>query len=394
VKPLAVTSFGIASSLGRGSAATMTAMREGRSGLRPNDLESVELETWIGRVPELESMSITGPSLYDCRNNRLALLGLQQDGFEDAVATARERYGAERIAVLIGTSTSGIQQTERAFRQRHPATGALPAWFHYRETHNVFSVCDFVQQWLGLRGPAAAISTACSSSAKAFASAHRLIEGGFVDAAVVGGVDSICLTTLYGFNSLELLSREPCRPCDASRNGISIGEAAGFALLERPQREADRLALHGYGESSDSYHMSSPHPDGEGAVVAMRAALTRAQLEPRDIDYVNMHGTGTPSNDRAEDAALHRVFGDTVPCSSTKGLTGHTLGAAGIVEAILSLLCLQHGFIPGTLNVRELDPSLRSRIALASEERTLRYVLSNSFGFGGSNCSLVFGQLV
>lgn len=390
--PLAITSFALASPLGRGSAAALTAMREGRSGLRPNDLEDVGLETWIGRVPDLESMPITGTlSRYDCRNNRLALLGLRQDGFEDAVAAARERHGAERIAVVIGTTTSGIHQTELAFRQRDAATGALPAWFHYRETHNVFSVGDFVQQWLGLRGPAAAISTACSSSAKAFASAQRLIEGGFVDAAVVGGVDSLCLTTLHGFNSLELLSREPCRPCDASRNGISIGEAAGFALLERPGGAADRLALHGYGESSDSYHMSSPHPEGEGAVVAMRAALARARLEPRDIDYVNMHGTGTPANDRAEDAALHQVFGDTVPCSSTKGWTGHTLGAAGIVEAIFSLLCLQHGFIPGTLNVRQLDPSLRSRIALASEERSLRYVLSNSFGFGGSNCSLVLG---
>jgi 3-oxoacyl-[acyl-carrier-protein] synthase I len=284
-----------------------------------------------------------------------------------------------------------VHETELAYRKRDGATGALPPGFRYRYSQNVFSVADFVRRFLGLEGPAAAISTACSSSAKVFASAHRLIETGFADAAVVGGVDSLCLTTLYGFGSLELLSREPCRPCDAARDGISIGEAAGFALLERAGERPGEIALLGYGESSDGYHMSTPHPEGAGVHLAMTDALARAGVAAAEVDYINMHGTGTPANDRAEDVALHRIFGDSIPCSSTKGWTGHTLGAAGITEAIISALCLEHSWVPGSLNTRTLDPSLKSRIVLHGEPRPLRRVLSNSFGFGGNNCSLVLG---
>lgn len=362
--------------------------------MRHNDFESARLDTWIGRIDGLEDAPVPERlAAFDCRNNRLAQLGLRQDDFEQAVGRARDQYGAHRIAVLVGTSTSGIHETELAYRERDPGSGSLPSWFRYRETHNVFSVADYVQRHLDLHGPAIAISTACSSSAKVFASAHRLIECGFADAAVVGGVDSLCLTTLYGFGSLELLSREPCRPCDAARDGISIGEAAGFALLERPEHGVGEVALLGYGESSDAHHMSSPHPEGEGAYIAMREALERAGLAPRDVDYVNMHGTGTPANDRSEDLALHRLFGSSVGCSSTKGWTGHTLGAAGITEAVISALCLQHGYVPGSLGVRDIDPALKSRIVVSPEMRELRYVLSNSFGFGGSNCSLLFGKL-
>ena len=394
MRPLLISHLAAANPLGLGCAATLAALRERRGGLRHNDFESVELETWIGRIEGLEDAPVPERlSAFDCRNNRLAQLGLRQDGFEQAVGRARDQYGAHRIAVLIGTSTSGIHETELAYRERDPGSGSLPSWFRYRETHNVFSVADYVQRHLDLHGPAIAISTACSSSAKVFASAHRLIESGFADAAVVGGVDSLCLTTLYGFGSLELLSREPCRPCDTTRDGISIGEAAGFALLERPEDGAGEVALLGYGESSDSHHMSSPHPEGEGAFIAMREALDRAGLAPRDVDYVNMHGTGTPANDRSEDHALHRLFGSSVGCSSTKGWTGHTLGAAGITEAVISALCLQHGYVPGSLGVRDVDPALKSRIVVSPETRALRYVLSNSFGFGGSNCSLLFGKL-
>lgn len=393
MKPLVITHFATANPLGAGCDATLAALRARRGGLRRNDFESVELDTWIGRVEGLEDEPVAGNLAdFDCRNNRLARLGLRQDGFEAAVARARDRHGAHRIAVLIGTSTSGVHETELAYRRRDPESGALPPSFRYRQTHNVFSVADFVQRHLDLHGPAAAISTACSSSAKAFASAHRLIEAGYADAAVVGGVDSLCLTTLYGFGALALLSREPCRPCDAGRDGISIGEAAGFALLERAENAEGEVALLGYGESSDSYHMSSPHPDGEGAYIAMRGALARAELDPGDVDYVNLHGTGTPANDRSEDQALYRVFGDAVACSSTKGWTGHTLGAAGVTEAIISALCLRHDFIPGSLNVSNVDPALKSRIAVSAETRPLRNVLSNSFGFGGSNCSLLFGK--
>jgi 3-oxoacyl-[acyl-carrier-protein] synthase-1 len=392
LKPLVLSRCAAATPLGLGCEETLAALRENRSGLRPNDFETARLDTWIGRVDGLEAQPLTGPlAEFDCRNNRLARLGLRQDGFEDAVAQARSRYGPQRIAVLIGTSTSGIHETELAYRRRDPASGALPGGYSYRHSQNVYSVAGFVRRYLRLSGPAAAISTACSSSAKVFASAHRLLETGFADAAVVGGVDSLCLTTLYGFGSLELLSLEPCRPFDAERDGISIGEAAGFVLLERPERATGAVSLLGYGESSDGYHMSAPHPEGAGVHQAMGDALARAGLAPQEIDYVNLHGTATPANDRAEDAAIHRIFGDATPCSSTKGWTGHTLGAAGITEAIISALCLEHGFVPGCLNTRKLDPSFRSNVLLCAEERPVRHVLSNSFGFGGNNCSLVFG---
>lgn len=392
--PLAITSFSTVNPLGRGWEPTREALRSRRGGLRRNDLEFAPLDTFIGRVDGLEQEAVSGElAEFDCRNHRLALLGLRQDGFEDAVNRARSRYGPHRIAVLIGTSTSGIRETELAFCRRDPVTQALPPSFRYRQTHNVFSIADFVRCQLRLHGPAAAISTACSSSAKVFVSAHRMIEAGFADAAVVGGVDSLCLTTLYGFGSLELLSHGPCRPCDVERDGISIGEAAGFALLERAGEGKGAIGLVGYGESSDAYHMSSPHPDGEGAYRAMRDALARARIAAHDVGYVNMHGTGTPANDRSEDRALFRTFGRSTACSSTKGWTGHTLGAAGIVEAIISALCLREGYVPGSLNVREIDPELRSRIAVEPETRELRYVLSNSFGFGGNNCCLIFGKL-
>jgi 3-oxoacyl-[acyl-carrier-protein] synthase I len=390
-----ITCFATANPLGLGCDATLQALHERRGGLRRNDLESApKLDTWIGRVGGVEDEEITERLAdFDCRNNRLAQLGLRQDGFERAVARARRRYGAHRIAVLVGTSTAGIRECERAYCERDAVSRALPGWFDERRTLNLYSVSDFVQRYLELHGAAFTISTACSSSAKAFTSAQRLITAGFADAAVVGGVDSLCLTTLYGFASLELLSREPCRPCDAHRDGISIGEAAGFALLEPAEGVEGGITLAGYGESSDAYHMSSPHPAGEGARQAMQDALDQAEITAADVDYVNMHGTGTHANDRIEDEALYRVFGRSVPCSSTKGWTGHTLGAAGILEAIIAAQCLEHGYMPGSLNVREVDPAFKSRIALEPEERDLRYVLSNSFGFGGNNCSLLFGRL-
>jgi 3-oxoacyl-[acyl-carrier-protein] synthase-1 len=386
MKPLAVAAFTATSALGRGNAPMLEALRRGTSGLRPNDFDRAELRAWIGRVPGLEDAPVAGSlAEFDCRNNRLAQLGLAQDGFRDCVSAAKAKYGAKRIAVLLGTSTSGILQTELAYRARDSG-GALPQGFDYRHGQNLFSVTDFVRRALGLEGPAMTISTACSSSAKVFASAWRTIEAGVADAAVVGGVDSLCLTTLHGFASLQLVADEPCRPFDAARKGMSIGEAAGFALLERE----GPIALAGYGESSDAHHMSTPHPEGEGALSAMRQALERAGLEPSAIDYVNAHGTATPANDRAEDRALVRLFGDRVPVSSTKGWTGHTLGAAGIVEAIVCFLALEHGFIPRTLNTSVVETGLESQIALQNRDARVRAALTNSFGFGGSNCSLVF----
>ncbi len=388
--------FTAASCLGHGLEATLTALRAQKGGLAPCAFETVtDLATHIGEVAGLDQAPLPASlAEYECRNNRLALLGLRQDGFNAAVDAAAARYGRRRVGVLLGTSTSGILQTEQAYRRRDPATGALPDDFIYRTTHNTYSVADFVRSAFNLEGPAVVVSTACSSSAKVFASAARMISAGLIDAAIVGGVDSLCLTTLYGFNSLELLAAEPCRPYDKDRSGLSIGEAAAFILLQRPadSLDADAVLLLGAGESSDAHHMSSPHPEGLGARMAMTAALKAAGLQPADIDYINLHGTATPSNDAAEGQAVATLFGNQVPCSSTKGATGHTLGAAGGLEAVISALALQQGFLPGGINTRCVDPDIPIQYLTANREGAPRRVLSNSFGFGGTNCSLILGR--
>ena len=394
IQALQLTAYTLTSALGRGRQAHLAALRESRSGLRACDFETAELPAWIGRVDGVEDQEINGElAAFDCRNNRLAEIALHQDGFLDTALEARERLGADRIGVFLGTSTSGIHETELAYRERDTETGALPDWFEYAHTHNVYSCGRYLRQRLNLQGPAMVISTACSSSARAFATAYRYIQAGWVDAAIVGGVDSLCLTTLYGFSSLQLVSPNPCRPADTARDGISIGEAAGFALLERAEPGSDRVCLLGYGESSDAYHMSSPDPEGSGAALAMRQALTTAGLSPEQIDYVNLHGTATPANDISEDKALCQVFGPGQAASSTKGWTGHALGAAGIVEAALSALCIEEGFRPRSLNTEHVDPALNSRILTENEQTAVNFVLSNSFGFGGNNCTLALGRL-
>jgi 3-oxoacyl-[acyl-carrier-protein] synthase I len=386
MKPLRITDYTVTSALGTGKAAHLAALRAQRSGLRQAPFETCELPTWTGQVAGLDTPLTGDWAGWDCRNNRLAELGLLQDGFIDAVERQRQRFGAQRVGVFLGTSTSGIHQTELAYRG---AGASLPDWFDYRHTQNLFSCADYVRQRLRLDGVSHVTSSACASSAKAFASAWRALHCGLCDAAVVGGIDSLCLTTLYGFNALQLLSSDICRPADRLRNGISIGEAAGFAIVGF--EDAPGLALLGYGESSDAHHMSTPDPEGRGALAAMSAALRRSGLEPRDIGYVNLHGTGTRANDLAEDRAVAALFGKATPCSSTKGWTGHTLGAAGIVEAAISWLAMEHGLLPRSLNTRERDPALSCAILMEHRETRLACALSNSFGFGGSNCSLVFG---
>ena len=394
MQPLLLSASTLTSCLGTGAAATLEAMRSQRSGLTRCRFETTELDAWIGEVAGLDDEPIGGDLAdFDCRNNRLAARTLAADDFESAVAAAAARHGADRIGVFVGTSTSGILQTELAYRRRGK-DGALPADFHYAGTHNSFSVADYTRRRLGLGGPSVAVSAACASSAKVFGNAARMIAAGLIDAAVVGGVDSLCLTTLYGFNSLELISQQACRPFDTHRDGISIGEAGGFALLEPIGSSVDPAAVlvAGIGESSDAYHMSSPHPEGAGARAAMVAALNAAGIAAADVDYINLHGTGTPSNDAAEDHAVHAIFGDTVPVSSTKGATGHALGAAGIVEALVVALAIRHHLAPAGLNTRELDPVLKSRYLLGNLNTRIDIGLSNSFGFGGANCALVLGR--
>ncbi len=392
MQAVSLTAYTATSCLGQGLAEHTRALRASRSGLTPCRFETVDLPTWIGEVPGVDAVALPAAlSAFDCRNHRLAWMGLQQDGFAERVREAVARHGADRVGVFVGTSTSGILQTELAYRERDPATGALPSWFHYDTTHNTGSVSAFVRAAFGLQGMAMALSSACSSSAKVFAAAARQLAAGTIDAAVVGGVDSLCLTTLYGFASLQLTSAEPCRPSDARRDGISIGEAAAFALLERDGAPA-AVRLLGVGESSDAHHMSAPHPQGLGARRAMEAALRSAGLRADQIGYINLHGTATPANDAAEGLAVAALFGRGAPCSSIKGATGHTLGAAGALEAVACAIALREGWIPGSPGTRELDPALDLDYRLdGAPAPGLRYALSNSFGFGGSNCSLVFG---
>lgn len=394
MRPLVLSHFTAVTSLGRGLAATLAALRNGRSGLIPCRFAGASLSTYVGEVAGLDDFVVSGEYGFDCRNNRLAAMALAQDGFAEAVAAARETYGPARIGVFLGTSTSGILETELAYQRRDPTTRALPPNFDYARTHNTFSLAAFVRDRLDLTGAAVVVSSACATTAKVFGTAARMIAAGVCDAAVVGGADTLCGTTLYGFRSLGLVSEEPCRPFDASRSGISIGEGAGFALLERPERcrTDSGIMLLGVGESSDAYHMSSPHPEGIGARLAMEQALSAANLRPRDIDYLNLHGTATAVGDASEDRAIASLFGSATPCNSTKGFTGHTLGAAGIVEAVISALSIRFGFIPGSPHTQTVDPDFRSFYMVDHRLSQVEHVMSNSFGFGGTNCSIILGR--
>ena len=396
ISPLIITASSMINALGRGKAATLSALQNMQSGLKAS--QNLDFSTWLGQVENVDDYPLEDNlTKFKCRNNQLAKLTLDTDNFREAVDKAKQKYGADRIGVFLGSSTSGSDETEKAYRQRDE-NGDLPANYDFMHTHNFTSLLDYTQQSLGLSGVGQVISTACSSSAKIFATAHRHIESGFCDAAIVGGVDTITQVSLYGFHSLQLTSAEPCRPCDENRNGISIGEAAGFALLEKTPHEVnsesnEAVALKGYGESSDAYHMSSPHPEGRGAASAMQQALESASLFATDIGYVNLHGTATPANDAAEDKAITTVFGNQTPCSSTKGWTGHTLGAAGITEALICMLVLENQLLPANLNILKADPALNINILLdnTKPEHIIENVISNSFGFGGSNCSLILG---
>jgi 3-oxoacyl-[acyl-carrier-protein] synthase I len=388
--PLRIPAWTLCSSIGDGCAATLEALRSRRTGLRPNDFGTAPLPTWAGRVPDLEHQPLpTRFAAWDCRNNRLAWRGLRSDGFLEAVYAARERFGADRIAVVLGTSTSSIGASEDAYCRLEP-DGTYPADLRRPIIHTPHSLGDFVQHALELTGLAVTVATACSSSAKAFAQAARMIQLGLADAAVVGGVDTLCGSVLFGFNSLELVSPEPCQPFDVERHGISLGEAAGFALLQ-PQAEHGPWFI-GYGESSDAHHMSSPHPEGRGARAALDEVFRRARIGAQDIDYINLHGTASRKNDEMEAGVVAELFPASTAASSTKGWTGHTLGAAGIVEAGITLLALEHAMLPGTLNTRRLDPVCGPQVRIDNAATEARLGLSFSFGFGGSNCVLAFAR--
>ena len=392
ISPLAVRAYTATSALGHGLASHLTALADARGGLRRNDFSSAPLDCWIGRVEGVEYAPLPAAhAAWECRNNRLAWLGLRQDGFLEQALDARARYGAARVALVLGTSTASIGATEEAYR-RLDADGSMPPDLRRPLIHAPHSLAGFLAEALGLEGPCLTVSTACSSSAKVFASAERLIRLGLADAAVVGGVDTLCDSVLFGFNALELVSPEPCRPFDQARRGISIGEAAGFALLERVDAAPQAPRLLGYGESSDAHHMSTPHPEGLGAELALRDALARAGLSAEHVDYINLHGTASLKNDEVEAALISRVFPVTTRASSTKGFTGHTLGAAGILEAAFVLLSIQHGLVPGNLGCVTPDAACGPQLATHTEQRSVHVALSNSFGFGGNNACLAFAR--
>ncbi len=391
--PISIGAYTAVSAVGIGKAAHRAAAATGRSGLVPNDFGPAPLSTFIGRVDGLESVELPAPlARWDCRNNRLAWLGLEADGFAARVAAARRRHGPARIAVVMGTSTSSIGATEDAYRVLD-ADGRFPPERRSTTLHTPHSLASFVQEALGLGGPCLTVSTACSSSAKAFAVGERMLRQRLVDAVVVGGADTLCGSVLFGFNALQLVSPGRCRPFDAERDGINVGEAAAYALLERRgDGTDDALQLIGHGESSDAHHMSSPHPDGLGAERALDAALARAGIAADAVEHINLHGTASQKNDEVEAALVARRFPATTHASSTKGLTGHTLGTAGVLEAAFALQALETGTLPGTANTASIDPACGPQVRRDPAERAVEVAASTSFGFGGTNCVLIFAR--
>ena len=337
---------------------------------------------WLGRVDgELPAVP-SAFSAHNTRNNQLLLAALAQ--IRPALDLAIARYGSERVAIVLGTSTSGVDEGDRQVR------GELAA-YHY-QMQELGDPSRFLAHYLALNGPAYTISTACSSSARAIISGQRLIAAGLADVALVGGADSLSRMPINGFDSLASLSGRRCAPFSRDRDGISIGEGAALMLLTR---EPQPLALLGAGESSDAWHMSAPHPEGEGAERAMRMALQQAGLTPQQLGYINLHGTATPLNDQMEAAVVQRVTGNSVPCSSTKHLTGHTLGAAGVCEAALSALILQQNLL---LPAQDFSCAARDETlpdcGLLTEPQALQrpVIASNSFAFGGNNTCLIVGR--
>lgn len=331
--------------------------------------------------------------IHNSRNNQLLLGALKQ--IESSVQTVINEYGATRIAIIMGTSTSGIDEGDRAVHS-YITTQELPETYHYQQ-QELGDPALFLADYLDTQGPAYSISTACSSSSRAIISGMRLIESGLVDAALVGGVDTLCRMAINGFDSLESLSSERCQPFAKARNGINIGEGAALILLTK---QPAKVALLGVGESSDAYHMSAPHPEGMGAERAMRLALDHAKLVPADIGYINLHGTATRLNDAAESKAVYRIFGAATPCSSIKHLTGHTLGAAGATGAALSWLLLAQNIpLPAQdFSASPQDPDIAPINLISTENVPFRMIhplkqiiLSNAFAFGGNNTALILG---
>ena len=386
-----ITAYGLISALGEGVDASAEALlawqAKGSTPLTRHNQALLDGRlTPVGRV-EGELPAIPAAlAPYASRNNQLLLAALAQ--IRHALGEALATFGPARVGLVLGTSTAGIGEAELAIAADRRGE-AVPTAFDYRQ-QELGSPSEFLARHLGLEGPAYTLSTACSSSARAFISGQRMLAAGLVDAVLVGGADSLCGLTLNGFDSLESLSGTLCQPFDNDRQGINIGEGAALFLLSR---QPAPLALLGVGESSDAWHISAPHPDGVGAEAAMGMALAQAGLTPEQVGYINLHGTATRLNDAMESQAVYRLFGDRVPCSSTKPLTGHVLGAAGAIEAALACLLLERALPLPPQRVMTGDPALAPiRLVSGTTPLATPRILSNSFAFGGNNVSLLFGK--
>jgi 3-oxoacyl-[acyl-carrier-protein] synthase-1 len=386
-----INALGIVNALGQGE-------QDVREGLLAGDASGMVLEEgWlaagparVGRVADALPPLPQGNAKFDCRNNRLLMLALEQ--IRAPLAAAIERVGGQRFGIVIGTSTTGILEGEQALAALL-RDGAYPSGFHYVQ-QEIGSAATFLARHLEIRGPAYTVSTACTSSAKAIAAACRLLRAGLCDAVLTGGADALCRLTVGGFAALESTTPELCNPLSRNRRGINLGEGAALMLVSR---EPGAVELLGSGESSDAHHISAPDPAGRGAERAMRAALADAGLEPHEVDYLNLHATATPKNDDMEAHAVSRVFPRGVPCSGTKPLTGHTLGAAGATEAAFCWLALQgDGRLPPHVWDGQADPALPQLVQTTPGDRFAktsgRVCMSNSFAFGGSNATLILGD--
>ena len=376
--PAIITAYSAVNALGRTIAEIKAKLASGASGLTPCPL-SVPFETVCGAV--------TGPldeppspfEDHDSRLLRLSLNALAE--IQPALDRALARWGPSRVAGVFGTSTGGISQTEVAYERFHEE-GAFPKQYDLRKQHQFSATTEPLKAIAGLGGPCYWISTACSSSGKVIASAQRLLAADVADAVLVGGMDSLCHTTVRGFHSLGVMAKTPCRPFGQDRPGMNVGEGAAFLLVER---EGTGVRVAGVGESSDAFHMSAPDPEGRGAARAMKQAMAQAGVGPDQIDHVNAHGTGTTRNDTAEAKAIFELFSDRVPVASTKGYTGHTLGAGGGTEMIFCIIALEEGWLPESLGAHPTDPEIHIQLLDSTQRCPVRRALSNSFAFGGNN---------
>jgi len=386
--------LGILSAAGNSGGEILYRLQAGdRSGLVSTDEYSPGQPFYLGAVqaelPEIGEKY----SVYDCRNNRLLLAALSQ--IKSTVDSMIKNYGVDRVGVVIGTSTSGVRNTELALAE--VARGkSKPQKFHYKQ-QQFAGGADFLAHVLGLKGPAYAISTACSSSGRALASARRLIALGLCDAVIVGGADSLCRFTVSGFEALESLSAGLCKPFGSHRDGINIAEAVSLFVLSKDEGP---VLLQGIGASSDAYHFSAPDPAGSAAIAAIEMALVDAQMQPKQIDYINLHGTATPLNDAMESKAIWQVFGDKVAVSSTKGMTGHSLGAASSLELGICWLLLtqrdEQGLLIPNINDDVLDGTLQALNYVRPGQtlgKRIKQCQSNSFAFGGNNISIIISRI-